>query len=76
MRRVRVLWLLLCIAPLLMCCLDEDKTGCRSDGDCRGVRVCVSGVCETPSDAPDVGSAGVVEGGEGVRDGGVEAGVD
>lgn len=29
-------------------CLDEDKSGCRTDGDCRGVRVCKQSVCLTP----------------------------
>ena len=29
-------------------CWEESKTDCRNDGDCRGVRVCRGGVCETP----------------------------
>lgn len=29
-------------------CFDENKTDCRNDGDCRGVRVCRGGGCVTP----------------------------
>ena len=60
-----VLLVVLCLASLLLGCLDEDKTGCRADGDCQGVRVCEEGVCETPSDVPDVGfAAGATDGGD------------
>ena len=35
-------------ALLSVGCGDEDKLGCRSDGDCSGIRVCEKGTCEDP----------------------------
>lgn len=40
-------------ASVAVGCLDEDKQGCRSDGDCRGVRVCRDAVCVTPEGFTD-----------------------
>ncbi len=34
-------------------CIDEDKTGCQTDGDCQGVRVCREGACQTPEGFDD-----------------------
>ncbi len=45
----------LCAWTLLgVACDDEDKNGCQNDGDCRGVRVCVSGACQTPDGFEDI----------------------
>ena len=46
MRAALILALLTLLAPLG--CVDENKRGCRTDGDCRGVRVCQQDVCVTP----------------------------
>jgi hypothetical protein len=34
-------------------CVDEDNSGCRSDGDCRGVRICRESLCVTPAGLED-----------------------
>ena len=36
-------------------CIEENKTDCRGDGDCRGVRVCLKGVCVTPDELGNSG---------------------
>lgn len=43
---IRTLLLLLLVGG----CIDENKTDCSNDGDCRGVRVCRDGECVTPDD--------------------------
>ncbi len=44
-------WLvLLCVMFGVAGCLEENKSDCRNDGDCRGVRVCRDGECITPPD--------------------------
>ncbi len=36
-------------------CLKENKVDCRTDGDCRGVRLCRQGECVTPEEFRDDG---------------------
>jgi hypothetical protein len=43
----RIFGLLLVVVGVLGC-IEESKTDCRNDGDCRGVRVCRDGECFTP----------------------------
>lgn len=57
--------LLLASIAALPACIEEDKTACKDDGDCRGVRECRDGTCVTPeglrdgatSSTPDAGGA-------------------
>lgn len=43
----------LLLSASLLGCLEEDKGGCRHDGDCRGVNVCRDSVCVTPDGFSD-----------------------
>lgn len=51
-------------------CGDDDSSGCDSDDNCKGERICVDGKCVEPSEAggrggAELGSAGTEDGGGG-----------
>lgn len=72
-------WAAWCVAALvvaLSACVDEDKTVCRVDGDCAGLKACRDGACVLPDEFGEGGLEGPGEGSTGGGGAGRDQGGD